>query len=260
MSIADSVLKGRIAVVTGASAGIGAAIARGLARAGGRVVVNARRADRLDALVRELGAERAAAAPGDASDPGVIESMLSTARERFARPADLVVVNAGRGLKGSATDSDTSQWDEMIRLNLVGAAHLIRAAARELQGAAPAVGSAPSSPRDIIVIGSIVGRHVSPFSSMYGATKFGVHALTEGVRRELGPKGIRVSLVEPGFVTSEFQGVAGYAPEWYRGVVEKIGPVLQPEDVARVVTFIAQQPAHVHVGDVVVRPVRQEYP
>ena len=84
--------------------------------------------------------------------------------------------------------------------------------------------------------------------------------LAEGLRRELGPKGIRVTLVSPGFVVSEFQGVAGYAEEWFKGVVEKIGPVLTPEDVARTVAFIVAQPAHCHVSDVVVRPTRQDYP
>jgi NADP-dependent 3-hydroxy acid dehydrogenase YdfG len=256
-------LNGRVAIVTGATAGIGEAIARMLLDAGARVVINGRRAERLDALVREFAGRggdqlRAVGVAGDASDESTIAAMFSAARERFGARADLIVANAGRGLKGSATDSDTSQWEEMVRLNILGAAHLIRAAAKELTDGQGAGGV--GTPRDIIVIGSIVGRHVSPFSSMYGATKFAVHGLTEGVRRELGPKGIRVSLVEPGFVTSEFQGVAGYAPEWYAGVVEKIGPVLRGEDVARVVRFIAEQPPHVHVGDVVVRPVRQEYP
>ena len=95
---------------------------------------------------------------------------------------------------------------------------------------------------------------------MYGSTKFGVHGLTEGARRELGPKGIRVSLIEPGFVKSEFQGVAGYDPRWVDGVFEKFGPVLAGADIARVVSFIASQPPHVHVNDVMLRPTRQDYP
>jgi NADP-dependent 3-hydroxy acid dehydrogenase YdfG len=257
-------LSGRVGVVTGASAGIGLAVARGLVDAGARVVVNARRGDRLKAVTAELNARRAgscAAAAGDAAEPATVAAMLGTAKASFGREADLVVVNAGRGLKGSVLDSDTAQWEEMVRTNLLGAAHLARAAGAAMAAAAAAGGAAwKETPRDIVLIGSVVGRNVSPFSSMYGSTKFAVHGLAEGLRRELGPKGVRVTLVAPGFVTSEFQGVAGYAPEWYAGVVERIGPVLTPDDVARTVAFIASQPAHCHVADVIVRPTRQDYP
>lgn len=254
-------LTNRIAVITGASAGIGLAIARDFVDHGAKAVVNARRAEKLHVIATELG-EAAAAAVGDAADDGVIASMLDTAKARFGRDADLVVVNAGRGLNGSVMTSDTSQWEEMVRTNLLGAARLIRAAGlRILAAAGGKTGpAAVTEPRDIIVIGSTVGRHVSPFSSMYGSTKFGVHGLVEGARRELGPKGIRVSLIEPGFVISEFQGVAGYETAWFEEVKARIGPVLTPEDVARCVTFIAAQPPAVHVGDVLIRPTRQDYP
>jgi NADP-dependent 3-hydroxy acid dehydrogenase YdfG len=114
--------------------------------------------------------------------------------------------------------------------------------------------------RDIVVIGSAVGKHVSPFSSMYGGTKFAVHAMAEGVRRELGPKGVRVTLLAPGFVVSEFQGVAGYDPKWFEQVVDRIGPALTPADIARAVVFVASQPAGVHVSDLLIRPTRQDYP
>jgi NADP-dependent 3-hydroxy acid dehydrogenase YdfG len=112
----------------------------------------------------------------------------------------------------------------------------------------------------MIVLGSAVGKHVSPFSSMYGGTKFAVHGMVEGVRRELGPKGIRVTLLAPGFVASEFQDVAGYDPKWFEEVVARIGPVLTPQDVARTAVFIASQPAHVHLSDALLRPTRQDYP
>lgn len=253
-------LSQRVAVVTGASAGIGEAIARDLAAAGARVVVNARRAERVEALAtrlnKEAGRTVAAAAAGDCADAGVVRTMLETARRAFGAPADLVVVNAGRGLNGSVLTSDTEQWEEMIRTNHIGAAHLMREAALEMV----ASGTPLERARDIIVIGSVVGRHVSPFSSMYGSTKFAVGGLAEGLRREVGPKGVRVTLVLPGFVVSEFQGVAGYNPEWVKQVFEKIGPVLEPADVARAVTFIAQQPPQVHLSEVMIRPTRQEYP
>ncbi|CAG0977135.1 putative oxidoreductase [Phycisphaerales bacterium] len=255
-------LEGRIAVVTGASAGIGLAVARILAAQGAMVVVNARRQAKLEEVVGELGKGRAIAVAGDCSEPAVIGRLLDAARSTFGREADLVVVNAGRGLNGSVLTSDTSQWEEMVRTNVIGAAHLIREAGLRLSKATEGK-SGPAvldRARDIIVLGSTVGRHVSPFSSMYGSTKFAVHGLTEGARRELGPRGVRVSLVEPGFVVSEFQGVAGYDQKWMDGVFERIGPPLTPDDVARTVAFMASQPAGVHVADVLIRPTRQDYP
>jgi NADP-dependent 3-hydroxy acid dehydrogenase YdfG len=251
-------LNGRVGVITGATAGIGLAAARRLARDGASLVLNARRRERLDDLVRELGPDRSAAAPGDCASPEAIGAMLRTARERFG-PPDLVLVNAGRGLKGSVTDSDPAQWEEMVRTHVLGAARLIRAAAESmLTDTKP--GDWQARPHDIIVIGSIVGRHVSPFSSMYGGTKFAVGGMVEGVRRELGPKGIRLTLVEPAFVESEFQGVAGYDPAWFKGVVDRIGPVLAPSDIADAVAWIASLPARVNVSNITVRPTRQDYP
>jgi len=248
-------LQGRSAVVTGASAGIGRAVAIDLARAGASVVVNARRQRQLDALVddlRSLGAQ-ATVVPGDAADESVITRMLETAHDLHA-PADLVVANAGRGLGGSALTSDREQWDEMIRINLTGLASLLRAAgARMLKLNADA-------PRDLVVLGSTVGRHVSPFSSMYGATKFAANSLAEATRRELGPHGVRVSLIEPGVVVSEFQSVAGYSDDLVDSFHRKFGPLIEPEDVARTITFITSQPAHVHINDVVIRATKQDYP
>jgi len=253
----------RVAIVTGASAGIGEAVASTLAAAGASVVLNARRADRLteiaEGINNKAGRKAAATAPGDCADPAVIESMFAAAESAFGRPADLVVANAGRGLNGSVLTSDPDQWEDMVRTNLIGAARLLRASAERMLAAVPDA-DWQQHPRDIVVIGSVVGRHVSPFSSAYGSTKFAVHSLAEGLRREIGPKGIRVTLIEPGFVVSEFQGVAGYDPDWVKSIFDKLGPVIEPTDVARVISFVTSQPTHVHVGDVVIRPTRQEYP
>lgn len=263
----DRPLSSRIALITGASAGIGQATARELATLGARIAVNARREDRLIALVQELADrrdqgpddDRAIAIAGDASDDGVIAEMLDRPGESFGSPVDLVVINAGRGLAGSVMTSDPEQWDEMIRTNLVGAAKLLRAAGERLSKLQEQR-AWPNHAADIVILGSTVGRHISPFSSMYGSTKFAIGSLAEAARRELGPKGVRVSLIEPGIVASEFQGVAGYDPESFGAMMDKFAPVLSPEDIARLIGFIVKQPAGVHLSGTVVRPTRQDYP
>lgn len=254
-------LEGRIAIITGASSGIGAAVARDCVHRGARVVVNARRDARLAELARELGSDRVACVSGDATEDQTIDRLFQAARERFEDEADLVIVNAGRGLNGSVTTSDPAQWEEMIRTNLLGAAKLMRAAAHHLI-ADIENGDADwqQQARDIVVLGSTVGRNISPFSSMYGSTKFAVNSLAEALRREIGPKGVRVTLIEPGFVRSEFQGVAGYADDWFTEVVDRIGPVLTPEDCAEIIAFIVSRPPAVHLSDVLIRPTRQDYP
>lgn len=256
-------LDGRVAIVTGASAGIGEAVARELVECGASVVVNARRADRLEALKADIektqGVACVATVAGDCADDAVIEALFETARSTFGKPADLVVVNAGRGLAGSVVSSDKAEWEEVVRTNLLGAAALMRAASQHMTEGRPEVktdGDWTSQPRDIVVLGSVVGRHVSPFSSMYGSTKFAVHSLAEALRREVGPKGIRVTLVEPAVVVSEFQQVAGYTDELVGGFQEKFGPLLIPADIARSIAFVAGQPAHVHISDIVVRATR----
>ena len=118
----------------------------------------------------------------------------------------------------------------------------------------------PKSAADIVIIGSVVGRHISPFSAVYGASKFAVHALAEGLRREVGPKGVRVSLVEPGMVLSGFQAGAGYSDELVQSLEDRFGPLLVGDDVANAIHYIVTQPPNVHISDIVVRPTRQDYP
>ena len=272
----DMPLKDRIAVVTGASAGIGEAVARALVGAGAAVVVNARRRDRLESLARELGVEHVAVVAGDATEETAVRELLDVARHKFGagtREADLVVVNAGRGLRGSVYDSDATKWEDVMRVNWLSAALLMRAAAERMAGPVPIQQGPPptpvppqpredwlSRPRDIVVLGSTVGRHISPFSSLYGSAKAGVHMLAESLRRLMAPRGVRVSLLEPGIVRSEFQDAAGYDRPSFGAFMDSIAPVLTPEDIARMVLFIVSQPPGVHVCDVMVRPTRQEYP
>ena len=244
----------RIAIVTGATSGIGEATAKCFAAAGFAVIGNGRNAAKLTALEESIGPAFCGVA-GDASDQAVVERLFDTALERFGRPADIVVANAGRGLGGSVKDADLSQFEAVVRINLTGTLTLLQQAAQRLLAAQEAGTAA-----DIVIVGSVVGRHISPFSAVYGSTKFAVHALAEGLRREVGPLGIRVSLVEPGIVVSGFQAVAGYQDEMVQGFEDRFGPLLVGDDVANAIHFIVAQPPHVHISDLIVRPTRQDYP
>jgi NADP-dependent 3-hydroxy acid dehydrogenase YdfG len=247
----------RIAIITGATSGIGEATARRFIAGGYGVVGNGRNAEKLQALERELGAAFCGIA-GDASDDALQERLFAAALERFGQPADIVVANAGRGLGGSVKDADLSRFEEVLKLNVTGTLALLQKASRKmLEGLQSGY---PERTADIVIIGSVVGRHISPFSAVYGATKFAVHSLAEGLRREVGPKGIRVSLVEPGIVTSGFQDGAGYSDEMVQNFEDRFGPLLHGADVANTIHFIVAQPPHVHISDIMVRPTRQDYP
>ncbi|ANJ66211.1 short-chain dehydrogenase [Halothiobacillus diazotrophicus] len=247
----------RVAIVTGATSGIGEAIARSFVAQGIAVVGNGRSADKLTELERELGATFRGVA-GDAGDAALIERLFETAADAFGRSADIVVVNAGRGLGGSVKDADLGQFEDVLRINLSGALNLMQQAARVM--VEKQATDYPQKPADIVVIGSVVGKHISPFSAVYGSTKFAVHSLAEGLRREIGPKGVRVTLVEPGIVISGFQAVAGYADDMVGKFEDNWGPLLYGEDIANAVQFVVDQPPHVHVSEIMVRPTRQDYP
>ncbi len=247
----------RIATVTGATSGIGEATARKFVAAGYAVVGTGRNADKLTAMEKQLG-DGFCGVPGDAADHAVLDKLFSAALERFGSPIDTVVVNAGRGLGGSVKDADLSEFEAVLKVNVSGALALLQKAAQKMLGAQEQ--GYPATAADIVVIGSVVGRHISPFSAVYGASKFAVHALTEGLRREVGPKGIRVTLVEPGAVLSGFQAGAGYSKEMVQGFEKSFGPLLVGDDIANAIHFIVSQPPHVHVSDIVIRPTRQDYP
>lgn len=247
----------RIAIVTGTTSGIGEATMRKFVAAGFGVVGNGRNAEKLAVLENEIGSAFCSVA-GNASDNAVLNQLFDKANDRFGREADIVVANAGRGLGGSVRDADLTQFEDVLKINVSGTLALIQKAAQKMvdiqQNAYPKLAA------DIVIIGSVVGRHISPFSAVYGASKFAVHALAEGLRREVGSKGVRVSLVEPGAVLSGFQAAAGYSDEMVNSFHEKFGPLLIGDDIANAIHHIVTQPPHVHISDIVVRPTRQDYP
>jgi NADP-dependent 3-hydroxy acid dehydrogenase YdfG len=251
----DKPLSGKTAIITGASSGIGHATATALARAGAAVVINARRKDRLDELFGKIRSEggMALAVAGDAGVQNDIDLLLSKALawDEGGGKYDIVVVNAGRGLAGGIVGSDESQWQELYQLNVMGAAHLMRRAGQYLSGRGCG---------DIVVIGSVVGRHVSPFSGFYGSSKFAVAALAEALRREVAPHGVRVSLVMPGVVVSEFQKVAGYTEENFFKSIAQFGKLLEPQSIAEGILFLLSLPPHVNVSEIMIRPTGQVTP
>src|SRR5208337_1878954 len=157
----------KTAIITGASSGIGRATALTLAKAGASVVMQARRKDRLDELALEIAAlgGKALVVAGDASNQSEIDLLLDStlAWDDGGHKYDIVVINAGRGLVGGILSSEESQWKELYQINVLGAAHLMRRAGQYM---------VQRKSGDIVVLGSVAGRNVSPFSGFYGSTKF----------------------------------------------------------------------------------------
>ena len=252
---ADQLLSKKTAIITGASSGIGRATALTLAQAGAAVVIQARRKDRLEDLASEISDQggKALIVAGDASIEADIDALLdrTLAWKEGGGKYDIVVVNAGRGLAGGILGSDESQWRKLYDVNVLGVALLMRRAGQYL---------AQRKGGDILTISSVVAKNVSPFSGFYGSSKFAVSAIAEGLRREICSQGVRVSVVMPGVVVSEFQEVAGYTEENFGKAVAQFGKVLEPQDIAESIFWLLTQPAHVHVNEIMIRPTGQSYP
>ncbi|MDF7801712.1 SDR family oxidoreductase [Pontiellaceae bacterium B1224] len=247
----------RIAIVTGATSGIGEATVRNFVADGLQVVGCGRTAEKLTSLEQELGANFCGVA-GDATDPELLEQLFERAVKQFGHEADIVVANAGRGLGGSVKDADLEQFQELMNINVNGTAYLIQKAAQRMVETQKT--AFPQSAADIVIIGSVVGRHISPFSAVYGASKYAVHALAEALRRDVGPQGVRVSLVQPGIVISGFQAGANYTDELVDSFHEKFGPLPSCDDIADTIAHVVSLPPHINISDIVVRPTRQDYP
>ncbi len=244
-------LSGRVALVTGASSGIGDATARALAAAGADVVVTARRADRLDALVRDLEKHgvKAHAIEADLLKEDDNKRIVVETEEKFGR-LDILVNNAGVMLLSPVADADPADWRRMLDLNVL-------AVMISSQAALP--GMRARGGGDIISISSTAGRIANPAGAGYSASKFGVVAFSEALRREVQKDKVRVCVIEPGLVATELRD---HIPDpntkksidaWAESVRQ-----LQPEDVANAVVYVASQPAHVNVNEILMRPTDQE--
>ncbi len=247
-------LHGRCVIVTGASSGIGMATARAFAAAGARLVLAARRADRLEALAAQLAATGgdAEAVPTDMRAEEDVCRLVARACERFGG-VDVLVNNAGLGRAAPLWSGATAHWREMLEVNVLGLCIATREALRDMdrRGAAG----------HIVHVSSMAGHRIpGPDSAVYAATKFAVRALTEGLRRELRERRspIRVSCVSPGYVDTEFSAVFSGSPD-ARAALRARLEVLAPDDVAAAILWAVTRPAHVEIHDVLVRPTAQKH-
>jgi NADP-dependent 3-hydroxy acid dehydrogenase YdfG len=248
-------LAGRVAVVTGATSGIGTATARRLASDGAAVALVGRREERLRELAAALGESTDAAvtrAAVDVSDRDAVERAADAIRAELGR-VDLVVANAGVMLPAPFERADTAEWDRMLDTNVRGLLHTGRAFADDLLAAAGEGGRA-----DLVHVGSIGGHQVFENYGVYAATKAAVAHLTRNLRAELGPRGVRVKNVEPGLVQTELGDHASDASlrEALAAWRDDVGP-LPPGDIADAIAFAVTAPARMNVAELIVLPTAQ---
>ncbi|ARF80842.1 SDR family oxidoreductase [Kitasatospora aureofaciens] len=247
-------LTGRVAVVTGASSGIGEASAEKLASLGARVVVLARRAERLAELVGRIeeNGGAASAIAVDVTEAAAVQAAAERVEAEFGG-ADLLLNNAGVMLPAPIEELATGQWKQQIDLNITGLMNAIGAFTPQLVKAAAERGVA-----DLINTSSIAAQNIFPNFAVYSGTKAYVSHLSRHLRAELGAKKVRVSAVEPGIVGTELQShvTDQGALEWLEGSKETV-EWLTPEDVAEMVGVIATLPARVNLQQVTIMPTGQ---
>lgn len=238
-------LAGKVAVITGASSGIGEATARLLVSEGVRVVLVARRRERIAALVEDL-CDSAVALTADVGDAAAVASVFAEVEQRFGG-LDLLFNNAGLGVNARFEASDPADWKRMIDVNLYGVLHCTKAAIPLMRGRAGAM---------ISSVSSVGGRYGTESWSVYSATKFAVVGFHDALRKELGGEGIRVSVIEPGAVWTEFGQNVSDAMRERRESLD----ALTSEDVAQALVYAFAQPRRVLVEEILIRPVRQVAP
>ncbi|MDY7578668.1 SDR family oxidoreductase [Herbaspirillum sp. RTI4] len=238
-------LTGKVAVVTGASSGIGEAAARLLVQEGMHVVLVARRRERLEALAAELG-DAASIVEADVADLAQVQALFKTVGERFGG-LDLLFNNAGLGINAKFEASQPDDWKKMIDVNLFGVLNCTQLAIAHLRGRKGAM---------ICSVSSVGGRYGVENWSVYSATKYAVVGFHDALRKELGPEGIRVTVIEPGAVWTEFGENVGPALNERR---EKLN-ALTSEDIAQALVYAFAQPGNVLVEEILIRPVLQVAP
>jgi NADP-dependent 3-hydroxy acid dehydrogenase YdfG len=250
----DQVLDGTVALVTGASSGIGEAAARALAAQGASVALAARRKDRLDSLAAGIRDEGGTALvlESDITDEAQATSAVERTVAELGR-LDTLVNNAGVMLLGPAVDAPLSEWQRMVDLNVLGLLYCSHAALPHLLRAA---GDGPRQVADMVNISSVAGRVARNGNGVYSLTKHGVGAFSESLRQELAKRYVRVSLVEPGATATEL--ASHNRPEVLEAMRGQFGQVMEAEDIAGAITYIVTRPRHVAVNEMLIRPTEQE--
>ena len=249
----EPVLKGTVALVTGASSGIGAATASVLAAQGAAVALAARRKDRLDALaadIREQGGT-ALVLECDVTDQEQAADAVTRAVADLGR-LDTLINNAGVMLLGPVAGAPLSEWQRMVDLNVLGLLYCAHAALPHLLQAAQ---DAPRQVADMVNISSVAGRAARNGNGVYSLTKFGIGAFSESLRQELAGRYVRVSLVEPGATATEL--ASHNRPEILESIRSQLGQRMQAEDIADAIGYVVTRPRHVAVNEMLIRPTEQ---
>lgn len=246
-----SKLTGKVAIITGASSGIGEATAIALASVGAKVAIAARRYERLEALAKHIETSGGKALPilTDITDETQVRDLVQKTHSELGR-VDILVNNAGLALTGNIDGGNTSDWRRMVDLNLLGLLYATHAVLPLLKA---------QKSGHIVNISSVAGRTARAGVGVYNATKWGVNAISESLRLEVYKDNIRVTVVEPGLVATEIDNhitdpVAKQASEERRKTIVP----LQSEDIANAIAYAVTQPPHVNVNEILIRPTKQE--
>jgi NADP-dependent 3-hydroxy acid dehydrogenase YdfG len=252
----DAVLSGTVALVTGASSGIGEATAKRLAADGATVAVAARRLDRLERLAQEIedAGGKALAIESDITDRAAAEALVERTVAELGR-LDTVVNNAGVMLLGPSLGAEVEEWERMVDINVKGLLYVSKAALPHLIKAAD---EEPRMVTDVVNISSVAGRRARENSAVYNLTKFGVGAFSEALRQEVTERHVRVSLVEPGAVITEL--ASHNRPDVQEEMKGRFGSIerLEAVDIADAISFIVTRPRHMAINEILVRPTEQK--